>query len=198
MTETQIRRRAGGRSARVREAVLDATVAAVIEHGPVALTVADVARRAGVHETSIYRRWGTRERLVVEALLQTSEQQLPIPDTGSLRADLSAFAESLRVYLETPIGRAGMGALATATNDPAILSARDDFWERRYEIARVMIDRAVARGELPAGTDPRLALEALIGPLHFRALVRREPIDSDLPDRLATLVATGIRALPGA
>jgi AcrR family transcriptional regulator len=197
MTEASTRRRTGGRSARVRQAVLDATVAAVAEHGPDRLSVADVAARAGVHETSIYRRWGTRERLLVDALLRMSELHLPIPDTGSLREDLAAFARSLLAYLDSAVGAAGLRALATQSEDPAILEAREEFWGRRYEIARVMVDRAVARGEVPAGTDPRLALEALIGPLNLRALLTSEPLDASLPDRLAAIVVDGIRADPG-
>ena len=55
-----------------------------------------------------------------------------------------------------------------------------------------MIARAIARGEVPASTDPRLALEALIGPLHFRALLTREPGDPALAERLAALVVDGL------
>lgn len=81
----------GGRSARVRAAVLAATLEAVSHNGADSLSIPDIARTAGVHETSIYRRWGSRENLVLDALLTYSQEQLPIPDTGSLREDLMAF-----------------------------------------------------------------------------------------------------------
>jgi AcrR family transcriptional regulator len=191
-SELAIRRRPGGRSARVREAVLDATLRALAEVGAERLSVADVADRAGVHETSIYRRWRTRENLVTDALLNFSEQQLPIPDTGSLRGDLATFAAELAAYLQTPLGRALVRALATSTDDPAIVEARASFWQARYDLAATMIQRAIARGEIAATTDPRLVLEALIAPLHFRTLVTSEPLEQGLSAQIADLLLDGL------
>jgi AcrR family transcriptional regulator len=192
MTEVAVRRRPGGRSARVRQSVIDATLALIAEAGLDKLTIADIAERAGVHETSIRRRWGTKENLVGDALLNNSEQYLPIPDAGSLREDLVLFASELATYLRTPLGRALLHAMTTAGEDPALADARAVFWQARYELASAMIDRAVARGEAPATVDSRLALEALIAPLHFRALLTNELPDHDLPRRLADLVLDGI------
>jgi AcrR family transcriptional regulator len=61
-----VTQRPGGRSSRVRAAVLDATLATLMEHGYDAVTVSDVARAAGVHPTTVYRRWGGRPQLVAE------------------------------------------------------------------------------------------------------------------------------------
>ncbi len=163
------------------------------EGGPERLTVAEVAVRAGVHETSIRRRWRTKENLITDALLSQSEQQLPIPDTGSVREDLATFASELAAYNETALGRALLHALATPSQDPALLEARTVFWRRRHELASAMIERAVERGELPDTVDSRLALEALVAPLHFRTLLTDEPLDAGLPLGLADLVLDGIR-----
>jgi AcrR family transcriptional regulator len=192
MSETAVRRRPGGRSARVREAVLDATLATLGEGGLERLAVAEVAERAGVHETSIRRRWHTKENLICDALLNHSEQQLPVPDTGSIREDLAAFASELAAFNETPLGNALLHALATPSEEPALTEARAAFWRRRHELASAMIARAIARGELAEGVDSRLALEGLIAPLHFRTLLTDEPLDADLPQRLADLVLDGI------
>ncbi|MET8828061.1 TetR/AcrR family transcriptional regulator [Streptomyces sp. NPDC004610] len=192
MSEEQVRRRTGGRSARVRRAVLDATLEAVAEHGPDAVGIPEIARRAGVHETSVYRRWGTREHLVVDALLAYSEEQLHIPDTGTLREDLIAFADSLAAYLDSPFGKALVRAMAAAADAPDLVESREEFWTSRFELARVMIDRAVTRGELPHGTDPALVLETLIAPLHFRVLLTRRPLDTDLSSTLVDLLLDGL------
>jgi AcrR family transcriptional regulator len=192
MSEAPVRSRPGGRSARVRQSVLDTTLTLLAERGLDRVTVADIAECAGVHETSIRRRWRTRENLICDALLNYSEVHLPIPDTGSLREDLAAFASELATYLTTPLGRALLYAMATTGEDPAIAEARTAFWQTRYELASAMIERAVARRELPATVDSRLALEALIAPLNFRALLTDEPPDEDLPRRLADLVLDGI------
>ncbi len=193
MSDTAVRRRPGGRSARVRQSVLDATLAVLGEEGFEKLTVANVAEQAGVHETSIRRRWGTKEKLVCDALLNHSEEHLPIPDTGSLREDLVAFASELAAYDATPLGKALLRAMAATGDDPALVEARTAFWHRRHELASVMLERAVARGELPEIVDSRLALEALIAPLHFRTLLTDGPLDEDLPRELADLVLDGIR-----
>lgn len=178
----------------MRGAVSDAVLHALAEQGADKLSVAEVAARAGVHETSIYRRWGTREKLIVDVLLGYSEQRLPIPDTGSIRGDLTALAGSLRDYLSTPLGTALTRTLASTGDDPVLAEHRTAFWSARHRQVGVIIERAVARGELPADTDARLALEALIAPMHFRVLLTREPLDDQLPGRLADLVLNGLAA----
>ncbi|WP_250306584.1 TetR/AcrR family transcriptional regulator [Streptomyces sp. A 4/2] len=192
MSEEQVRRRTGGRSARVRQAVLDATLQAVAEHGTDAVSIPAVARQAGVHETSVYRRWGTREHLVIDALLTYSQLQLAIPDTGTLREDLIAFAGSLSDYLNSPFGKALARSMATADDDQPLAESREQFWQERLDLARIMIDRAVARGEIPKDTDPALALEVLIAPLHFRVLLTRRPLDADLAGRLVDVLLDGL------
>jgi AcrR family transcriptional regulator len=192
MVEAAVRTRPGGRSARVRQSVIDATLALLREGGLDKPTIADIAERAEVHETSVRRRWSTKERLICDALLSNSEQHLPIPDTGSLREDLIVFASDLAAYLTTPLGRALIRAMATTGDDPALAQARTVFWETRYDLASMMIERAVARGEIPATVDGRLILETLIAPLNFRAVLTDEPPEDDLPRRLAGLVIDGI------
>jgi AcrR family transcriptional regulator len=196
MSDTAVRHRPGGRSARLRQAVLDATLEILGEHGADALTVSEVAARSGVHETSIYRRWGSREKVIIDALLSTSQELLPIPDTGSLRADLIAFATSLGSYLNSTLGNALVRALASSSTDTAMDGARERFWEARYALASEMITRAIERGEVPATTDPGLALEALIGPLHFRALLTAEANDKQFTTRLVDILLHGLSSQP--
>jgi AcrR family transcriptional regulator len=192
VTDTDIHRRPGGRSARVRRAVLDATLAALSEHGVAALSVNDVAARADVHETSIYRRWRTRDNLILDAVLSHSEQSLPIPDTGSLRGDLMALLDELAVFLTSPLGNTLAHVLAAAAQDPASANARADFWQARRQAVQPVFDRAIKRGELPAKIDWPLLVEVLSAPLHYRTLVSHEPLDSALHPRLIDLVLNGV------
>jgi AcrR family transcriptional regulator len=190
----EVQRRPGGRSARVRAAVLQATLEAMAEHGPGGLTISEIARRAGVHATSVQRRWGTTENVVLDAMLTISSEQLPVPDTGTLREDLIAFARLVAAYLATPLGTALSRTMAVAEDDPDVADGRLQFWRARYGIVRVMISRAIERGELPAGIDSQLALELLIAPLHFRALLTRQPIDDTMIEQLADAVVRGLTA----
>ncbi|WP_044515032.1 TetR/AcrR family transcriptional regulator [Mycolicibacterium septicum] len=188
----EIRRRPGGRSERVRRAVVDATLEVMADKGIADFTVSDVAARSGVHETSIYRRWGSRESLIAETLLGYSEKVIPVPDTGSIRTDLHGLLSGIAAYLSSPVGRALAQALAFSGEESRWAAVRQEFWTGRLELARTIIDRAIDRGELPAGTDPRLVLEVLVAPLSFRTLVTREAIDDGLCIRLVDLVLAGI------
>jgi len=186
------RRRPGGRAARVREAVHRAVLDVVAEQGVDKVGIPEVSRRSGVRDSSIYRRWGTRENLILDVLLAASERTLPVPDTGTLHGDLTTFATALIGYLDAPLGHSLARALAFVTDTEEIGEARKLFWDSRHRAAEVMIRRAVARGELPPETDARIAIELLIAPIHFRNLLTRERSDAELADQLATYV---IRAL---
>ncbi|MEK8070817.1 TetR/AcrR family transcriptional regulator [Rhodococcoides navarretei] len=188
------RRRPGGRAAHVRAAVHQAVLDAVIEGGVDKIGIPDIARRAGVQDSTVYRRWGTRENLVLDAMLAASEDTLPRPDTGSLRGDLTALASTLSSYLISPLGRGLVRALAFVTDSPEIKEARNTFWHKRFEANQVMIRQAIARGEISADAEAhaRTAIELLIAPIHFRHLLTRLPCDAEFID---TVVAAAIGSL---
>ena len=77
--------------------------------------------------------------------------------------------------MSTPLGIALAHALAPPTGDPAIIQASARYFQTRFEMASAIVDRAIARGEIPEGADGALALEMLIAPLHFRTLVSHQP-----------------------
>jgi AcrR family transcriptional regulator len=119
MSEPAGRRRPGGRSARVRQAVLDATVNVVAGGGADAVNVGEIARQAGVHDSSIYRRWPTKEHLVFDALLDYNRERLSIPDTGSLRTDLVAYTAQVTGFSTTPVGQAMIKEMVGTADDAA-------------------------------------------------------------------------------
>jgi AcrR family transcriptional regulator len=188
----EVQRRPGGRSARVRAAVLQATLEAMAEHGPGGVTISEIARRAGVHATSVQRRWGTAENVMLDAMLTRSQDELPVPDTGTLRGDLIAFGRLIAAYLATPLGAALHRTMAVTEDDPELADGRTRFWRTRYDAAQVMIARAIERNELAAGTDPALALELLVAPLHFRTLLIRQPLDDSLIEQVVDTLLRGL------
>jgi AcrR family transcriptional regulator len=107
------RTRPAGRGPEVRAAILAATLAELTEKGYAALTVDNVARRSGVHKTTIYRRWKDREALVAEAFTNLlATKGAPIAGTGDIDADLRDLARSLVRWLTSPIG----GSLSTTSS----------------------------------------------------------------------------------
>lgn len=185
-------RRPGGRSARTRTAVLAATADVLAEVGYDALGVDAVAARAGVHKTTVYRRWPTKAELVAEAVRERSLRHVPIPDTGTLAGDLRALARAVAATIGSEVGGHLTRALvAAATTSPEVAARTGPFWAERLGWAATVVERAIDRGELPAGSDPNLVVEALIGPLYVRLLLTGEPVDAAVADRVAALVTAG-------
>src|SRR5919202_493192 len=142
--------RLGGRSARVRQAVLDAAFAELDEHRYGGFSIDAVARRSGVHKTTIYRRWPTREALLVYALDTRSDRDLPVPNTGSLRADLRQFGELVLAKLTSEHGNALLKSLVAAVDEsPDVLDKLRTFWRGRLDVGGAVLSRAIRRGELP-------------------------------------------------
>src|ERR1700682_793814 len=171
LENTAPRRRPGGRATRVREAVHRAVLDVVAEEGGDKVGIPEISRRAGVRDSTIYRRWGTRENMILDALLAASERTLSVPDTGTLHGDLTAFATALIDYLDAPLGNGLVRALPFVTDAEEISEARKAFWETRFRATEPMISRAVEGGELPPETEARIAIELLIAPIHFRNLL---------------------------
>ncbi|WP_299532673.1 TetR-like C-terminal domain-containing protein [uncultured Streptomyces sp.] len=185
----------GRRGERLRVAVLSATVDLLVREGFDATTVAAAAEAAGVHESSVYRRWGTRENLIREAVEHNSDTALPIPDTGRVDEDLRLYAASLVRFLNTPSAEVLL-RLGAGRRTGADATESDRFWTLRLHRAAVIVDRAVARGELRADTRSRLLIEALSGTLFTRTLFAPGPLPDDLADPLVEQLLEGVRARP--
>lgn len=187
-------RRPGGRSARIRSAVLSAAAEVLVERGYDGVEIPDVARRAGVHPTTVYRRWPTKARLVGEALLERSRTLSPTPDTGALATDLERLLIDGAALVRTPAIRALFQVLIAGATDTGTetASARDRFWAAHRTEAGAIVDRAVARGELPEATDPSALIDLVIGPAVLRLLLMGQDLDEDQARRI---VARAIASL---
>jgi AcrR family transcriptional regulator len=193
-------RRPGGRSARVRRAVVTAFIDELAERGFSALSFESVAARAGVHKTTLYRRWGSRENLLLDVALHTAADAVPVPDTGSLVTDLAALAAAVARNLRSkPVEAMLRAVVSEALVHPEVATAARDFWDARFQAANEIIRRAVARGEVEANVNADLIIESLIGPLYLRVLVTQEPLDDAFVEELSTLVASAAarRTPPG-
>ncbi|MFF3906361.1 TetR/AcrR family transcriptional regulator C-terminal ligand-binding domain-containing protein [Streptomyces sp. NPDC001848] len=187
--------RPGGRTARVREAVLRATEDALTQLGFARLDLTDVARRAGVGKTTVYRRWGTVTGLVADLLLDMAEQSVPRTETGSLLGDLKANARLVQRTLTDPRQGPLFKALITgAACDAKAAEALHRFYAARIAEWAPCVEQAVARGEVPAGTDAREVVRAVSAPLYYRLLISGDPLDEAAADRAAEAAATAARA----
>ncbi len=189
--------RPGGRAARVRAAVLRATNELLAQVGYDALTYEEVASRADVHRTTVYRRWPTKPELVADAVGLHAEEQIQIPDSGSLPADLHALATAVAANLDSAGGaRRSRSLVAAAATSEPLATALYAFMTRRVELADAIVERAAQRGEIPDHVDPRVVVEAVVGPIWFRVLLSGEPVNDDFVRAVANLAAAGAGGPP--
>ena len=177
----------------MRTAAIAATLTELAEAGYSALSLESVARRAGVHKTTLYRRWGTREDLVLDAMLDRAGERISVPDTGSLREDLLELGRTAAANAATPeVAAMARAVVAQAPHDSRLAAANRRFWDERLALDATIVERAIERGEVAAGTEPRQVIESLLGPIHLRLLLTGEPIDDAFLQDIVDVVVNGV------
>ncbi len=188
MSATTQQRRGRPRVEGLDQAVLDATLELAGEVGIHGMSMDDLAQRAGVSKATIYRRWPSKERLVLASLNQA---MLPFEliDTGSLRGDLLDYLGELARRMET--GKASdvlPDLIAASVRDANLRMSLDEYIRHRRQPLQTILRRGLQRGELAAGTDVEVLIDALIGPFVYRRLLSHDPLDGDFVERLLRAV----------
>jgi AcrR family transcriptional regulator len=189
--------RPGGRSARVRSAVHAAALELLEKHQWEELSIPLVAAASGVHQATIYRRWGTMSSLLNDVVTEWSATSAALPDTGSLRGDLQHYATAVAASLEEGNVPLILRAVVLEIQPGERREASPAFVERERQL-QTMLDRARERGE-PVPTLTEL-LEVLVAPLYFHALFTTpmpKAESSRLVDRLLDVVAHRTAAVSG-
>jgi AcrR family transcriptional regulator len=184
------------RSERAHQAILDAANEILEERGFVDLTMDEVAQRAGVSKPTIYRRWRTKGTLVFAAFSSDFLVRQPQPDTGSLRGDLLAALRAwIRVVKGTVKGRTLVGLIAEVQRDPALAEIwREQFIGPVRARHRIMVERAIERGEVSAETDPEVVLDLVYGAAYHRLLQSHLPLTDHFAQSVVDTVTAGVRS----
>ena len=189
------------RSERSHRAIIDAANELLGECGLVDLTIDEVALRAKVSKATIYRRWPTKGMLVFEAFSQDFLARQPLPSSGSLREDLlSALRAWIRVVEGTVTGRTLVGLIAEVQRDPELaVTWRENFVGPVRAQHRLMIDRAVQRGELSSDVDAEVVLDLIYGAAYHRLLQSHLGLSDRFAETVVDTVVAGLQANhPGA
>jgi AcrR family transcriptional regulator len=163
----------------VDAAILEATMQGLAEVGYDKMSVEDIAARAHVGKAAIYRRWPSKAAVVADAIVRWRRGAGPTtaPDTGTLRGDLQAVISAVPGADELSMFKVVIGVGAAATRDPVLAAALDDLiLAQPRQLMRTMLDRAVARGEIPADRDLSLVPDAVLG-LNLLRLMTGRPVD---------------------
>ena len=194
-TEAPGTRRPGGRTARTRDAVLQAVISELAENGYAETTVERIAARAGVAKTTIYRRWGGFNGLLADLMAQYAAREIPVPDTGHLDSDLRALAREIVASLQHPAIRAAFGSIvAAAIQDQAAQEVLSRFIAARTATMTVIVRRASQRGDVPDGTDAAEVLQIVTAQIYYRLFIAGEQPSQALADRAAATAAAAARA----
>lgn len=181
----------------VTNAITAAAFAELAQSGYARMSMEAVARRAGVGKAALYRRWDSKDAMVIDLVASAvGNHALIQPDTGTLLGDVEAYIRATASQLCEPlVAHVALDFLGESSRNPAVAAAlREVIATPRREIADALLSRAVSRGELPANLDHELALDLLVAPLGFRLLISRAAIDDDYLRRLAHSTVAALRA----
>ena len=196
--ETPAPQRGRPRSEPAGRAIMAAALELLAERGIAGMSIEEVASRAGVGKATIYRRWSSKGALALDAFLAEFQGQQPLPDTGSLRGDLrSSLRAWVRAVTRTPVGRILPDLIGQIQHDPDLaVSYRERVLEPLRQQHRIMLDRAIARGEIPASTDREVALDLLFGAAQHRLLLGHLPLTDRFVRQVVDVIVAGIQAAP--
>jgi len=185
------RKSAGGEAP--RERLLAAAGAILARDGYNGLTMERVAAESGVAKTTLYRHWPTKAALCMDLYLAEAARELHDPDTGRVADDLRYVVNTVvRLQTRTIAGPALVGLIAEAQIDPSTRQAfLAEFAQRRRAITRMILERAIARGEVRRDVDVDLVIDLLGGATTFRLLQGHAPLNARFADALVALVLAG-------
>ena len=183
------------RSQEADRAILTAAAELLAERGLAAMSIEEVAARAGVGKTTIYRRWPSKGLLALDAFVAAFREQQVLPDTGTLRGDLVAALRTwVRAVTTTSMGPMLTGLIAEAQHDRELREAwRDRVLEPLRSQHRIMLDRAIARGEIPASVDREVVLDLFFGAAQHRLLLGHLPLTDDFIREVVDVILDGVQ-----
>jgi AcrR family transcriptional regulator len=173
------------RDENARLAVLHAADDLLVERGFAGVTIEGIAGRAGVAKQTIYRWWTSKVDVLLDTLVEDAGRQLVIPDTGSAVDDMRRYLQLLAHFLtEDPAGKVLLALIGEAQHDAEVARVfRQRYLDPQRHQEREMLNRAITAGELPEALDVDAVLDALCGPVVYRALTAA-PIPPSFTDGL--------------
>jgi AcrR family transcriptional regulator len=182
------------RSDEARRKAIAAATDLIIERGAANLSIEEVAARSGVAKTTIYRHWPERASLIIDTARATFEH-VTTPDTGSLRGDLEVYFNTMmRADLSGKAAKLIPCLVDAASRDPEIDMMMDRFSLERQQPVMTVVARAQERGELPRDLDRDVIVGTVVGPIVFRKVLQRRPVDTAYINKCLDVALTGLGA----
>jgi AcrR family transcriptional regulator len=177
-----VQKRPGGRSAAVLNSVKLAVEELVKEKGRAGVTIPMVAERAGVNPTSVYRRWGDLQTMINDIATYRLDPSRPIPETGSLQADLLSWAREIVDHYRNPTNAALLRGGAASAGQ-----TESDCTRNRRAEATMMVERYGANSPV----TPEEVLDHLVAPIIYRVIFLPWTLDDSTADSLVERLFAG-------
>lgn len=171
-------KRPGGRTAEVTRRINEALLELLAEGGLEACTFQNVANRAGIERSTLYRRNPDRWPTIMDAIIELAERKTANFDTGAFRTDLLATILNLAAILKSPLGPP-LIEVAGALQSGVAPGQGERFWKSRQQHLAPMFEAAIERGELPADVDRDELFAMAAGPIYFRRFIASQPLTDD-------------------
>ena len=183
------------RDPQVDRAIIAATLKLLADQGYRGMSVERVAEEAGVGKTTIYRRYASKEELVVAAMSTVGDRSLPLPDRGSLAADLAGMMEGLKATMDDGLPLLGALLVEEGRNPGLMELFRERILRPRRDAMTTMLERSAGRGEIRSGIDLEAAGHAIVGSILVRRL-HGIPESEEWIARTVEIISGGVMADP--
>ena len=186
------------RSKRAHEAILTAAAELLHERPYADVCIEAIAARAGVGKQTIYRWWTSKAAVLMEACAMLVAREVPLPDMGSVEADLRDYLGHICAFFSTQMSKPTIaGLLAEAQCNSELAQAFEQrLLKQRRVVLRTILDRAVTRGELRADADLNVIIDMVHGAIWYRTLFLRAPLDEPFIDHLIHQIMSGMALQP--
>jgi AcrR family transcriptional regulator len=183
------------RSESSKIAILNATIDLLDKSGYSTLTIEAIAAHAGVGKATIYRWWANKSFLVLDAFLMSTETHMYFLEKTSIRENFRQQLHTLANVLNGTLGRTMIALVAESGEDSELAKAfYTNYLNPRREDAKMILERAIAQGELQSTINIDVASDMLYGPIYFRILIYKKKVDAEFIDTLVNQVMEGICA----
>lgn len=172
--------------------MLAAALEELNQYGYSGLSTARIADRAGVHRTTVHRRWPDHADLIAEALIDDAAAEIALPERGNVRDDLTVLLRAIAKRIDTKQARRRIRSLVSdSARSETIAAVVKRVYTTRFEVGEEVIRRGMAHGEIRDGFAPMTIFATLVGPLYLRLLITHERLDNQFIDDVITLALEG-------
>ncbi len=186
MTEAPTKR-GRPRDPAVDQAILESARSVLARRGFTGTSMDEIARQAGVGKDTLYRRWRSKEELVLHLLKTMSEQSVPAPQLDDARYALFVFLQAIRkVNLDTDLGPLIAGVVGESARNERLADGFHQFWRERRSIPAGLVRRIAPQST----TDDEIEVihDHILGPMYYRFLLTGAPVDDEyLWDLISTI-----------